>query len=214
MAGRRPRDLIERVRYPNPLPEVPYAPKLVRVDAPAPNYTTPVYAQRISEAQQLPVAVDAEGGMPVDLPRFEYLWQDDARQPAGLDEELDMEAVHPEDAYLLSDALTQETTPVGLLSEDAAARSASAQAASVTWLRRTEYLGAEQRRQRAAEAKPQALERLDTSTAAQTERIKLGFAAANRPLNELRHPSKPDVHAVEAHELLPVSYTHLRAHET
>lgn len=79
MATRRQRDLIERVRYPNPLPELLYAPRLVKVPAPIPNYLSPVYAQRVAEAHQLPTSVDAEGGMPLDLARMEYLWQADTR---------------------------------------------------------------------------------------------------------------------------------------
>lgn len=62
------------MRYPNPLPEVPYPPKLVRVPAPEPNYTSPAFSQRIAESLQLPVVVDAEAGMPMALARLEHLW--------------------------------------------------------------------------------------------------------------------------------------------
>lgn len=88
--------------------------------------------------------------------------------------------------------------------EDLAPQStAQAQAASVTWLRRTEYLGAEQRKQKAEAKAEHEAPSHDTSRPAQIERILHGFDAANAPLATLRHPSKPHVHAVEAYELLP-----------
>lgn len=193
MATRRQRDLIERVRYPNPLPELQYAPRLAKVPPPVQNFLSPVFARRIAEAQQFPMTVDAEGGMPLDLARIESLWQGDAHVPAGTEPaELD-----PEDEFLLSDALLQEE-----VADEAAPQSTAAQAASVTWLRRTEYLGAEQRRKRAAEPKVAAKE-LDTSAPAQIARIEQGFDAANVPLESLRHPSKPGVHAVDAYAVLP-----------
>ena len=96
-------DLVERVRYPNPLPELPYAPKLVHIPAPQANYASPVYAQRIAESQQLPVAVDAEAGMPLDLARMESLWLADARGAVTTSYPLDEAQLHDDDAFLLSD---------------------------------------------------------------------------------------------------------------
>lgn len=81
-------------------------------------------------------------------------------------------------------------------------QSAAAQAASVTWLRRTEYLGVEQRRQRAAEPKAP-VEELDTSRDAQVARIEDGFKAANTPIGGLEHPQKCGVHAVDSYAVLP-----------
>ena len=188
---------MERVRYPNPLPELPYAPKLVHIPAPQANYASPVYAQRIAESQQLPVAVDAEAGMPLDLARMESLWLADARGAVTTSYPLDEAQLHDDDAFLLSDDVAARAPGV---IEGAAP--APAQPADVTWLRRTEYLGAEQRKQRQAERSTRA-QPLDTSRDAQIARIQEGFAAANAPLAELRHPSKPDVHAVDAYELLP-----------
>ena len=72
------------MRYPNPLPELPYAPKLVRIPDAEPNYTTPVYAQRVVESLQLPIAVDAEAGMPLDLARLEHLWIGDGKLRTSL----------------------------------------------------------------------------------------------------------------------------------
>ncbi|WFC94668.1 hypothetical protein MBRA1_001302 [Malassezia brasiliensis] len=199
MAARRKQrsDLVERVRYPNPLPELPYAPKLVHIPAPQPNYASPVYAQRIAESQQLPVVVDAEAGMPLDLARMESLWLADGRDAVTTSYPLDETQLHDDDAFLLSDDLAARAP--GVIE---GAQPAPAQPADVTWLRRTEYLGAEQRKQRQAERSTRAPP-LDTSRDAQIARIQEGFAAANVPLAELRHPSKPGVHAVDAYELLP-----------
>jgi len=70
------------VRYPNPLPELPYPPKLIQVPAPEPNYTSPAFALRMTDSLQLPVTVDAEAGMPIDLAKLEHLWIGDGSQRA------------------------------------------------------------------------------------------------------------------------------------
>ncbi|KAL4398863.1 Cdc73/Paf1 complex protein [Malassezia pachydermatis] len=204
MTSRRKRDLIERVRYPNPLPELPYPPKLVRIPAPEPNYTTPVFSQRLAESLQLPVAVDADAGMPIDLAQMESLWIGEEAQRAAaatLETPLDWDLVDDEDAFLLSDDVAQAPGTADRAIPVSGIEAAKAQAANVTWLRRTEYLGAEQRKQK-TDAKA-AGEALDTSRPAQIERIEQGFASANTPLGSLQHPTKPGVHAVDAFELLP-----------
>ena len=199
MATRRKRDLIERVRYPNPLPALPHAPRLTRIPEPEPNYVSPMYLQRMAESLQLPLTVDAEAGMPLDLARLEYLWLEDGTHPSEMDGVLEWDKLDEDDAFLLSEAGMQPAE-----AEDLAPQStAQAQAASVTWLRRTEYLGAEQRKQKAEAKAEHEAPSHDTSRPAQIERILHGFDAANAPLATLRHPSKPHVHAVEAYELLP-----------
>ncbi|WFC99357.1 hypothetical protein MYAM1_002101 [Malassezia yamatoensis] len=196
-ARRKQRDLIERVRYPNPLPDLPYAPKLIRIAPPQPNYESPVFLQRVAESQQLPVAVDAEAGMELDLAKIENLWLEDSSAAFTTNFELDHSQLHEEDAFLLSDELSAR--PPRVLEENAVP---IAQPSDVTWLRRTEYLGAEQRKQRQAENKASA-NPIDTSDQAQIARIQQGFEAANAALDTLHHPTKPDVHAVESYELLP-----------
>lgn len=191
---------MERVRYPNPIPELPYAPKLVRVQQPEANYLSPVYAQRIAESQQLPVAVDAEAGMPIDLAKLEYLWLADGQQDPRVSEPLDWAGVDDEDAFLLSEDVAA-LPPAAVIGAPAQGPPVT-QAQDVTWLRRTEYLGAEQRKLRQSERQAQATQ-LDTSHDAQVARIEQGFAAANAPLNTLKHPSNPALHAVDAYEVLP-----------
>lgn len=115
-------------------------------------------------------------------------------------EPLDEDQVDDEDAFLLSHDLARAASEA-----DAPVHSrekAQAQAANVTWLRRTEYLSAEQRKQRNTDAKL-AAPQLDTSRPAQIERIEQGFSMANTPISELSHPTKPGVHAVDAYEVLP-----------
>lgn len=120
-----------------------------------------------------------------------------AKTAAAAKDELDWGLVDEEDAFLLSDEVAQRPAQV----IEGPVQAPAAQAADVTWLRRTEYLGAEQRRQRQSEKAKAAP--LDTSHEAQIARIEQGFAAANAPLASLTHPGKPDVHAVDAYELLP-----------
>lgn len=118
------------------------------------------------------------------------------------DTPLDESLLDAEDAYLLSDEVAQHPADVDVHARPGLAK-AQVQAASVTWLRRTEYLGAEQRRHRAADARAQATPVMDTSRESQIARIESGFAAANTPIASLQHPTKKGVHAVDAYELLP-----------
>ena len=52
-----------------------------------------------------------------------------------------------------------------------------------------------------------ASEQIDVSRPAQLARIEATFEAANRPLAELRHPTKPGLRAVEAFDVLPDNET-------
>ncbi|KAK0552977.1 hypothetical protein OC846_002700 [Tilletia horrida] len=83
----------------------------------------------------------------------------------------------------------------------------------VTWLRRTEYLSAEAKRQRAQEIKQRVQPEVDVSRGAQVKAIAQSFAAVRNapggrgpsaaPLSSLKHPNKPGVHAVESFDVLP-----------
>lgn len=82
--------MIERTKYQNPIPLPPYAPKLVKVDTSSKRYADGPETQnraggnaalrftsRLAHANQLPVLVDAEAGMPLDLNLFPGVWTND-----------------------------------------------------------------------------------------------------------------------------------------
>ncbi|EPQ31159.1 uncharacterized protein PFL1_01347 [Pseudozyma flocculosa PF-1] len=232
----RKRELIDRVRYPNPIPLPPYAPKLVKVATDPARYANPHFADRLASAHPLPVLVDAHAGMPIDLARFQDLWEGDLSEVSvAPTDRLDQDSLDDADAFLLQDfasALPAAGTAapngaIGIVtslhaSDDPASaatlaaalqqRHASAigpnakttlAADDVTWLRRTEYLSAEQKRAQQAVQKPRHVEAVNTSREAQVNKIQQSFRDAQKPLDRLVHPTKRGVTAVSSFELLP-----------
>lgn len=71
-------DLLVRVRYSNPLPAPPCPPKLLDIPTDYMRYARTEFLNDIASETPLPMIVDAECGMPLDLGQFESLWQEDA----------------------------------------------------------------------------------------------------------------------------------------
>ena len=69
-------DLLVRVRYSNPLPAPPCPPKLLDIPTNPLRYTRPEFLNDIASDTPLPMIVDAECGMPLDLGKFDCLWED------------------------------------------------------------------------------------------------------------------------------------------
>jgi RNA polymerase II-associated factor 1 len=70
-------DLLVRVRYSNPLPAPPCPPKLLDISTNPLRYAQPAFINAITNDTPLPMIVDAECGMPLDLGRWECLWEED-----------------------------------------------------------------------------------------------------------------------------------------
>lgn len=73
----------------------------------------------------------------------------------------------------------------------------------VTWLRRTEYLSAQQRNAQQQVQKPKVTERIDVSREAQLAKIEKSFTDAQKPLSSLVHPHKKGVKAEQVFDFLP-----------
>ena len=69
------RELIDRVKYPNPIPVPPYPPKLVKIPTEPSRYANPHFADRLASQQPIPMIVDVHAGMPLDLANFQNLWE-------------------------------------------------------------------------------------------------------------------------------------------
>ena len=67
-----------RVRYSNPLPAPPCPPKLLDIPTNPMRYAHPKFLDGIANGTPLPTIVDAEMGMPLDLGKWESLWEEDA----------------------------------------------------------------------------------------------------------------------------------------
>ena len=193
---------IERIRYPNPLSLPPYPPKLLSIPTPSSRYADPrTFGTRLANAQPLPVVVDSEAGMLLNMTDFPQAWYTD--QEIEADDNLfprleSADDVDDEDAFLLSDLLGKLPATV----KGTGAKEVDK--GQITWLRRTEYLGAEKKkRERELIASRSTAETIDSSREGQLARIKASFAMANQPLSSVRHPTRPGLKAVEEHRLLP-----------
>jgi len=69
-------DLLVRVRYSNPLPAPPCPPKFLDIPTDPKRYTRPEFLNELANETPLPMIVDAELGMPLDLGKFECLWEE------------------------------------------------------------------------------------------------------------------------------------------
>ncbi|SNX87022.1 related to DNA-directed RNA polymerase II regulator [Melanopsichium pennsylvanicum] len=105
--SRSKRELIDRVRYPNPIPLPPYPPKLVNIPTEPSRYANPHFADRLASQQPIPMIVDVHAGMPIDLANFQNLWEGDLSEvvvPASAT--LDAQDIDDADAFLLQDFAT------------------------------------------------------------------------------------------------------------
>ncbi|KAL4252030.1 PAF1 family protein [Abortiporus biennis] len=209
-------DLLVRVRYTNPLPAPPCPPKLLHIPTDPMRYAKPSFLNDIANDTPLPMIVDAECGMPLDLGKFESLWEE-----GGDDSELNpdpnnLPTLDPEDQFLLQDPSTSSLPSSALSSifiSNYAANSGgsgtstptSNNVPNVTWLRKTEYLSRDSgsRSTLSQEIKPLAAY-IDVSRSAQLRDIDASFQATEGfDLDTLKHPNKPNVTAVESYEIFP-----------
>ncbi|KAI0630665.1 hypothetical protein C8Q77DRAFT_219712 [Trametes polyzona] len=69
-------DLLIRVRYSNPLPAPPCPPKLLNIPTDPLRYARPEFLDEIAASTPLPMVVDGELGMPLDLSHWDCLWEE------------------------------------------------------------------------------------------------------------------------------------------
>lgn len=89
-----------RVRYQNPLPPPPYPPKLLTIPTDINRLGEPSYLNHLAASTPLPMLVDSEMGMQLNLNEFDGIWegQEDSLNPrpdAG-------RVMHPTDLALLA----------------------------------------------------------------------------------------------------------------
>ncbi|KAF7356385.1 RNA polymerase II-associated protein 1 [Mycena venus] len=196
-------DLLVRVRYSNPLPAPPCPPKLLDIPTNPMRYARPEFLNALANDIPLPMIVDAECGMPLDLGEVGLRW--DA-----------LDAGNYKHIQTTCPCWTQRTprySPSSRLPRLHSATMARSRLvrrhpspAHVPWLRKTEYISREGvQRSGAQEPKHIISAPIDVSRDAQLRDIEASFAACNDDfsLETLRHPNKPNVRAVESYEVLP-----------
>ncbi|KAN0138192.1 RNA polymerase II-associated [Lactarius tabidus] len=203
-------DLLVKVRYQNPLPAPPCPPKLLDIPTDPKRYTRPEFLDSATNEMLLPMIVDAECGMPLDLGKWEALWEDGADDHALNPDPRNPPILDPKDQALLLDPTGG---PADFGRHSCANHNHSSGtppvAAHVSWLRKTEYISRDSSSPAARAASTADLTNLndavDVSRDAQLASIDSSFGAARASddLNALRHPTKPRLRAVATYEVLP-----------
>ncbi|KAJ3745379.1 RNA polymerase II-associated protein [Lentinula detonsa] len=199
-------DLLVRVRYANPLSPPPCPPKLLDIPTDPMRYAQPEFLNSIANNTPLPMIVDAECGMPLDLGNWESLWEENADDSALNPDPHNLPKLDPKDEFLAYDSGSSSAYMNGNHT-GSSTPSAVHSLGQVAWLRKTEYTSDRVQRSAANESKHVALPPIDVSREAQLRDIETSFLECNEnfSLEELRHPNKPNVTAVESYEILPDS---------
>ncbi|KZT66147.1 hypothetical protein DAEQUDRAFT_758940 [Daedalea quercina L-15889] len=200
-------DLLIRVRYLNPLPAPPCPPRLLDIPTSPSRYARPEFLDDIAADTPLPMIVDGDLGMPLDLSLWDCLWDENA-DPYELNPQEDMAPKpDPKDLFLLADPTSSGPyVSNGNGPSSSASTPAPSALPHVTWLRRTEYLTREasSRPTPTQEVKQNVNAPVDISRSAQINDIEASFMATDSfDLSTLRHPNKPDVTAVDSYEVFP-----------
>lgn len=154
-------DILVRVRYSNPLPPPPCPPKLLDIPTDPLRYARPEFLNAIANDTPLPMIVDAECGMPLDLSLWESLWDEDADDSGawasctrGSTDTIDLRTalnpdpdnlptLDPKDRFLLGDPSSSSTPFSNGPTSGVVTSSSTPLPAHVPWLRKTEYLSRE-----------------------------------------------------------------------
>ncbi|KAI0047855.1 Paf1-domain-containing protein, partial [Auriscalpium vulgare] len=198
-------DLLVKVRYQNPLPAPPCPPKLLDIPTNPMRYARPEFIDAIANEALLPMIVDAECGMPLELGKWEALWEEGADDNALNPDPKNLLTLDPKDQALLVDPGSSSSS----FSHGDFGRPASGAStpvpAHVPWLRKTEYISRDGSIPTHKPQDPCVTNSVDISRDAQLRSIDASFLAANGQfdLADLRHPTKPGLRAVASYEVLP-----------
>ncbi|EJD43829.1 Paf1-domain-containing protein [Auricularia subglabra TFB-10046 SS5] len=206
-------DLLVRVRYSNPLPPPPFPPKLLTIPTSPARYAQPSFTDALAAETPLPMIVDSDLGMPLDLGHWECLWEDKGDLSQLNPSEDQIPEPDPRDLFLLGDILSSlpEDQANGAHPNGGAATKSlpdtpgtPSAPAAVSWLRKTEYLSREPGRQRQfawIQGNRENDEVVDISREAQIRDIEATFELPD--VATLTHPTKPGLTAVAVYDALP-----------
>ncbi|OCF37974.1 RNA polymerase II-associated factor 1 [Kwoniella heveanensis CBS 569] len=202
-------DLLVRVRYLNPVPNPPFPPKLLNISTDINRLGEPSYLDHLSASTPLPMLVDAEMGMPLNLNEFEGIWdgRDQGKPKPTVRKALTVVALNP----TVDAARVHHPIDVALLAPfnpptDVNGEQKPPATTEVSWMRNNNYLTRKNnaRRKEAAETKVEAV--IDASEAAQIMAIeKTFFDLHEQDPKTIKHPNKrkKDLTVVESYDILP-----------
>ncbi|PUU80276.1 Paf1-domain-containing protein [Tuber borchii] len=127
-------DYIARIRYNNSLPPPPCPPKMLNIpNSSLAMYCDPSFTSKLARAEGVNVEIDSELGMPLDLVHVPKIFDGDHSAILALDP---VPPIDPKDRLLMRPAAALGKTNAR----------ATGSAGNVSFLRRTEYISAEQSR--------------------------------------------------------------------
>ncbi|WWC90664.1 uncharacterized protein L201_005600 [Kwoniella dendrophila CBS 6074] len=186
-------DLLVRVRYLNPVPNPPFPPKLLNISTDINRLGEPSYLRNLAASTQLPMLVDSEMGMPLDLNAYDGIWDG---QDQSLNPTLDAGRVH----HPIDVALLAPFNPPPEANGEVKAPPPT----EVSWMRNNNYLTRKNnaRRKEAAEAKAEDV--IDASEAAQIMAIEKTFHDLHdQDPKEIKHPDKKKKGLRVSYDILP-----------
>ncbi|KAF8916190.1 RNA polymerase II-associated [Mucidula mucida] len=191
-------DLLVRVRYSNPLPAPPCPPKLLDIPTNPKRYARPELLNALANQTPLPMIVDAECGMPLDLSKWECLWQEGADDSELNPDPDNLPKLDPKDDFLAYDAAGPSTG--AYTNGNTPSASQGTPLSMYPGFAKQNTQASPMRSSKNVQAPP-----IDVSHAAQIRDIEATFVAANQDfsLKNLRHPTKPKLTAIESYEVLP-----------
>ncbi|EEB06567.1 RNA polymerase II associated Paf1 complex [Schizosaccharomyces japonicus yFS275] len=191
----RRQDYILRVKYHNPLPPPPFPPRLVDIPNPVRQYADPSFVSNLAQEKAIDFGLEPEMGMPLDLSSVMGAFEGDS---SAMLANQSVTRLDPKDRVLLKIAGGSGSSQI-----------------DVPFLRRTEYISSMIPRSASsssgslrnvaptgkalAEHRGRELRDVDR----QLKAIDETFAAVQQPIESLKHPTKPNVHAVNTWNLLP-----------
>ncbi|WBW72262.1 RNA polymerase II associated Paf1 complex [Schizosaccharomyces osmophilus] len=190
----RRQDYILRVRYHNPLPPPPFPPRLINISNPVKQYALPNFVSNVVQEKKIAIENDAELGMPMDLAAVDGFFEGDT---SWMQSDMSGMNLDPADRALLKVAGGSGSSHV-----------------EVPFLRRTEYISSEVGRNTSTRGNLRLTASTSKAIAEQRGRslreipnqigaIDQTFSAVKEPLQNLKHPTKPDLKPVGAWNLLP-----------
>ncbi|KLO12734.1 hypothetical protein SCHPADRAFT_997944 [Schizopora paradoxa] len=196
-------DLLFKVRYQNPLPSPPFPPKLLNIPTNPSRYARPDFVASLANEMQLPMVVDAELGMPLDLSHWDCLWNDKLDDAELNPDPKAVPLIDPKDAFML-DETSFNTQTNGTSSYSSSGAPSTPQ---VSWLRKTEYISREGMSRNPIIHDLTRIEEqaVDVTREGQIRDIEASFKASGDDfdLTTIKHPNKPNVTAVESYQVLP-----------
>ncbi|KAJ9105146.1 hypothetical protein QFC19_003604 [Naganishia cerealis] len=226
-------DLIVRARYQNPIPAPAFPPLLVDIPVSLPLLAgKPDLTSQYAASLPLPMMIDSEIGMPLDLNVFDGIWSGETKDNTHLNplqqaaiangsEKKTPAALDPEDMALL-EAPSRSTIINGVVSASNFVQAGSLKQTyhkpEVAWLRNTTYLSRDTGKKVglppngvsgvSAHARPlekrETAVKIDASMLAQQQAIEKTFWVHDHTkVEDLRHPLKPHLRAVDTFDILP-----------